>query len=80
MLGQIGLGRLAQVQSIAAGYVVGGSITVLMLPVVVLLRRLNEPADIIIGTAPAHSACAAQGLPNVAAIDTNTTGVATVEA
>jgi hypothetical protein len=80
MLGQIGLGRLAQVQSIATGYVVGGSITILMLPVVVLLRRLNEPADIIIGTAGEYSACAAQGLPNVAAIDTNTTGAATVEA
>ena len=80
MLGQIGLGRLAQVQSIATGYVVGGFITVLMLPVIVRLRRLNEPADVIVGRAGEHSACAAQGLPTVAAIDTNTSGATTVEA
>jgi hypothetical protein len=60
--------------------VVGGFITVLMLPVIVLLRRLNEPADIIVGMAGTHSACAAQGLPNVAAIDTNTSGATTAEA
>jgi MFS family permease len=72
MLGQLGLGRIAQMQSIATGYVVGGLATVLVLPVIVLLRRLDEPADTIIGTAGKRGACAAQGIPNVAAIDANT--------
>jgi len=47
VFGQIGLGRLSQVYSIAAGYVVGGLITVAVLPVVFKLRHLDEPADFI---------------------------------
>jgi MFS family permease len=80
MLGQIGLGRLAQSQSIATGYIVGGFVTVLVLPVIALLRRLNEPADIIVGTAGKHGACAAQGIPNVSAVDANTHVVTAAEA
>jgi MFS family permease len=80
MFGQIGLGRIAQTQSIAAGYVVGGLITGLALPVVIRLRRLDEEADIIVGTAGEYSACAAQGLPNVSAVDTSTQGIAIAEA
>lgn len=72
MFGQIGLGRIAQTQSIATGYIVGGFITILVLPVVVLLRRLDEPADLIVGTAGKRGACAAQGLPHVSAVDANT--------
>jgi len=72
MFGQIGLGRVAQVQSIAAGYVVGGFIMVLAVPVIVFLRRLAEPADVIVGTAGKNGACAAQGIPNVSAVDANT--------
>ena len=77
MLGQIGLGRLAQSQSIAVGYLAGGFTLVLVLPVIVLLRRLAEPADMIVGTAGKHGACAAQGLPNVSAVDANTHVVTT---
>jgi hypothetical protein len=79
MFGQIGLGRLSQTQSIAMGYVVGGLITGIVLPVVARLRQLDEPADVIVGTAGEHSACAAQGLPNVSAVDTNTLGINTAE-
>ena len=50
MFGQIGLGRIAQTHSIAAGYVTGGIVSVMVLPVVFLLRRLGDPADIIEGT------------------------------
>jgi MFS family permease len=78
--GQIGLGRIAQTQSIAAGYVVGGFTTLLVLPVIVLLRRLDEPADIIVGTAGQGGACAAQGIPNVSGIDANTHVIAIAEA
>ena len=70
VLGQTGLGRLAQAQGIAPGYVAGGLTTVLVLPVIVLLRRHNEPADLITGTAGKRGACAAQGLPNVTSVDT----------
>jgi MFS family permease len=72
MLGQIGLGRIAQTQSIATGYILGGFTTVLVLPVIALLRRLDEPADIIVGAAGKRGACAAQGIPNVSAVDANT--------
>jgi MFS family permease len=58
-LGQVGLGRLAETRSIAAGYVVGGLITTLSWPVILRLRRRQDPEDIIIGDAGRESACAA---------------------
>jgi MFS family permease len=70
MLGQTGLGRLAQTQSIASGYILGGLVSVLVLPVMVLLRRRGEPADIIVGTAGEYGSCAAEGIPNVSSIET----------
>jgi hypothetical protein len=79
MLGQLGLGRIAQTQSIPTGYVVGGLTTVLVLPVIAFLRRLDEPTDIIVGTAGKRGACAAQGIPNVSAVDASTPVVTTAE-
>jgi len=67
--GQTGLGYLSQVRSIADGYVVGGLVTLLVLPVLGALRRRGGPADIIIGTAGRQGVCAAQGLPDVASVD-----------
>jgi MFS family permease len=68
--GPLGLGYLSRVQSVAAGYVAGGLSTLLALPPIVLLRRLGEPADSIDGErAGKRGPCAAQGLPEVAAID-----------
>ena len=67
--GPLGLGYLSRVQSVATGYVVGGLTTLLALPPIVLLRRLREPADSIVGQAGKRGPCAAQGLPEVAAID-----------
>jgi MFS family permease len=67
--GQTGLGYLSQVHSIADGYVVGGLVTLLVLPVLGVLRRHGGPADIIIGTAGRRGTCAAQGLPDVASVD-----------
>jgi MFS family permease len=43
--GQVGLGAVADARSFSAGYVVGGAITVLALPVLAMLRRLGGPAD-----------------------------------
>lgn len=45
ILGQAGLGYFAQARSIPAGYVLGGLLTGLALPLFWRLRRLDEPAD-----------------------------------
>ncbi|MCI0712107.1 MAG: MFS transporter [Chloroflexi bacterium] len=45
VVGQSGLGYLARQQNIAAGFVVGGATTVLAIPFLLILRRLNNPAD-----------------------------------
>ncbi|MGH2730556.1 MAG: MFS transporter [Actinomycetota bacterium] len=68
--GQLGLGQVARAESIATGYVVGGIALVVVLPVVLLLRRLGERADAIVGRAGRRSPCAGQGLPEVTALDT----------
>ncbi len=79
MFGQIGLGRLSQTQSIATGYVAGGITSILVLPVIIALRRLGEPADIIVGDVGKQGACAAQGLPSVTAVETSSHVVTTAE-
>jgi MFS family permease len=50
VVGQTGLGYLAQQQSIAAGFVVGGTATVLALPVLLILRGVGDSADQIKST------------------------------
>ena len=72
--GQIGLGRLAETRSIAAGYVVGGAITALSWPVILRLRHRHDPEDIIVGDAGKESACGAQGIPCVGGIDSQAGG------
>jgi len=76
-LGQLGLGRLAETRSIAAGYIIGGIVTALSWPVVLRLRRRQDPEDTIIGDAGRDSACAAQGLPSVGGIDSQAGTTAT---
>jgi MFS family permease len=69
--GQLGLGYLARVQGVAAGYVTGGLAMLLALPPLLLLRRMGERADAIVGrTAGKKAPCAGQGLPVVATVDT----------
>jgi MFS family permease len=67
--GQAGLGYLAKVRDYATGYVVGGAVTVLAIPLYLGIRSLQEDADKIIGKAGKHSPCAAQGLASVGAVD-----------
>ena len=74
VFGQSGLGYLAQTRNIASGYLVGGLITFLTMPVLALLRRRDDPADHIVGQAGQQGACAAQGLPAVGGIDTTPPG------
>jgi MFS family permease len=71
VLGQSGLGYLSRARSIAEGYVAGGLATVLVFPLVVILRSLGERPDIIVGKrAGRRGPCAAQGLPQIAQVDT----------
>jgi hypothetical protein len=69
MLGQTGLGYVAQVQSFSSGYIIGGSFTFLAIPILFALRRLDKPNDYFTGEAGEKGVCAAQGLPDVSAID-----------
>jgi hypothetical protein len=39
------LGYIAEHQSIAAGFVVGGAVTIFAIPFLYLLRKLGDPAD-----------------------------------
>ena len=72
VVGQTGLGYMAQVRSIASGYLTVGVTTAVALPVLLLLRRLDESADHFRGRkAGQQGSCAAQGLPAVASLDTH---------
>jgi MFS family permease len=72
VLAQTSLGYLSQVSSIASGYVVGGLVQLLMIPLLFRLRGLGEPADLIIGRAGKENACAAQGIPAISGLDSTT--------
>jgi hypothetical protein len=67
--GQIGLGRMAQSASIGAGYVAGGAVLGLAVPVMLRIRRCRDREDVIVGDAGRGSACAAQGLPDIGGVD-----------
>lgn len=72
VVGQSGLGYLAQMRSLGAGYVSGGFISLLLIPILLRLRSLDEEQDFIIGTGGEDrtAVCAAEGLPNVSGIET----------
>ena len=64
--GQLGLGTLGQVRSISSGFVVGGAATVLAVPILLAVRKLGHPADLIVGTrAGVEGTCAAHGTPAI---------------
>jgi len=68
--GQVGLGAVSDNRSLSAGYIVGGALTALALPPLLLLRRLGGPADQlgpaveagVEGTCP-------EGLPRVTGVE-----------
>ena len=71
VIGQSGLGYLAQMRSFGSGYISGGIYTGLVLPVWLLLRRRNDPSDHFAGQrAGKDSPCAGQGLPTVSTVYT----------
>lgn len=70
VVGQLGLGAVSRARSIAAGYVVGGLISLLALVPLTMLRRMREPADVVTGPEGAEpGAFAAHGLPELTEVD-----------
>ena len=65
------LGYLSRVRSISSGFVVGGSASLLALPLLLLLRREGEEADATIGQRSdgPEIPCAAHGLAEANLID-----------
>ncbi len=68
--GQVGLGAVSGARSFSSGYIVGGTLTVLALPVLLLLRRLDEPADRLEPSSDAgiEGSCPS-GLPRVVGVE-----------
>jgi MFS family permease len=68
--GQVGLGAVSRGVSISAGYVVTGVVLLTALPVFRALRNLDDRADYFAGSeAGCRGPAAAQGLPEMAAVD-----------
>ena len=70
MGGQGGLGYLSRIRGIADGYVVGGALTIVALPLLALLRRAGTDADVIRGRGGVQGGSACDGLPEVSGVDT----------
>ncbi len=67
---QAGLGILADRSGYSVGYVVGAAATLVAVPLLILVRRHNDTEDFFAGKRPAAaSACAIDGLPSIAAVD-----------
>jgi len=67
---QVGLGYVAQFQSIANGFVYGGFVTLLTIPLLLLLRNIKDPTDRFVGALGCQGASAGQGLPQATHLDT----------
>lgn len=74
--GQVGLGALSGARSFSAGYLVGGSLTAVALPLLVLLRRLGGSPDQLApsGHDQADGTCPI-GLPRETGVDAIPAGV-----
>jgi MFS family permease len=70
IVGQPGLGALAQRYSIAEGYIVGGALTLIAVPIFARLRKIGETYDLGCEPSPEPQTSAAQGLPDICCIDT----------
>ncbi len=63
VIGQTALGAIAQSVSLGAGYVIGGVSTVLIWPLLVVLRRIGENEDWIEGRAGVSKPCSRPDAP-----------------
>ena len=76
--GQVGLGAVSDARSFGAGYVVGGAVTGLAVPVLVLLRRLGGAADRLTPETEAgvEGSCPS-GLPRITGVESVPVGALT---
>lgn len=71
VVGQGGLGYLSRARSVGEGFLVGGALTLLVLPLLYRIRGYQDEADRFVGEqAGRRSPCTAQGMPEAAQIDT----------
>jgi MFS family permease len=70
IVGQTGLGALGQRTSIADGYVVGGVLTLIAVPIFARLRKVGMAYDVGCEPSPEPQTSAAQGLPEICTVDT----------
>ena len=70
VVGQTGLGALSDRRGFSIGYMVGGAVTLVALPLIWMVRKRQDPADFFEGTsAGAQSACAASGSPALSHVE-----------
>jgi MFS family permease len=70
VVGQIGLGAVADRRGYSAGYIIGGAATLLAIPLVLLVRRRADNADYFAGTRPgAQGSCVPQGMPALSSVE-----------
>ncbi|MEM9202332.1 MAG: MFS transporter [Actinomycetota bacterium] len=74
--GQLALGRLADSRGFAAGYVTGGVLTLLALPLLVGVRRVGGEPDRIEGSRARQGTCT-QGLPRDSHVESHSREVVT---
>ena len=68
VVGQAGLGVLSDRRGFSAGYLVGGAITLLALPLLAMVRRQADDADFFMGRRP-EAACAAPAVPAISHVE-----------
>ena len=52
VVGQVGLGELAERRGYSVGYIIGGALTLIAIPLTYLVRRRNDSEDFFAGTRP----------------------------
>lgn len=67
--GQSGLGVLSERRGFSAGYIVGGALALVALPLVWIVRREQTAADFYAGAGTGVAACVPQGIPSVSHVD-----------
>ena len=65
ILGQSGLGYVSRVRSIPDAFVLGGLFTLLVIPILMVLRARHDEADQIVGKCAERSSCVPAGIPAV---------------
>jgi hypothetical protein len=68
VVGQSGLGALSDQRGFSAGYLIGGAVTILALPLLARVRRSADEADFFVGTRP-EAVCAAPAIPAISHVE-----------